>query len=435
MYIVIGILLVFMALTGSLLKRLPVSTAMLYLAVGVALGPHFAGWIDLDPTADDALLERVTEVAVIVSLFTAGLKLRVPVRDPMWRPAVRLASVSMALTVALVAATGHVVLGLSPGAALLLGGILAPTDPVLASEVQVADPDDRDRLRFTLTGEAGLNDGAAFPFVVLGLGLLGAHDLGAWGWRWLAVDVVWAAAAGLTVGWLLGTGVGHVVTYLRREYRTAIGLDEFLTLGLIALAYGTALAARAYGFLAVFAAGLALSRIERRASRGGAGQGRIDEPEETAMARTVLGFNEQLERLGEVAVVLVLGALLAGPALSADAVWFAPLLFLGIRPIAALIGLARTPLLHRERRLVAWFGIRGIGSLYYLFYALAHGLHGNEATTVTGLVLSTVAVSILAHGISVTPLMRRHEDRRGRTGGPPPAVGRRAGEASEAGAG
>ena len=123
----------------------------------------------------------------------------------------------------------------------MLGALLAPTDPVLASDVQVEHEHDAEPVRLSLTGEAGLNDGTAFPFVMLGLGLMGAHDLGTSGWRWLAIDLAWAVAAGLGVGTLCGAGVGKLVLYLRREHREAVGLDEFLALGLIALSYGLAL--------------------------------------------------------------------------------------------------------------------------------------------------------------------------------------------------
>ena len=227
-----------MALSGSVLKRLPLSTSMLYLAVGFGLGPHGFGLIRLDPVRDAAVLERFAEVAVIVSLFTAGLKLRVGLRDALWELPVRLASGSMAVTIGLIAVAGVVGLGLPWGAAILLGAILAPTDPVLASDVQVTDPTDRDRLRFALTGEAGLNDGAAFPFVMLGLGLLGLHEIGAAGWRWVAVDLVWAVVGGLAIGALLGELVARIVLYLRRTHKEAVGLDDFLALGLIALATG-----------------------------------------------------------------------------------------------------------------------------------------------------------------------------------------------------
>ena len=267
-FVVVGLLFVVMALAGSVLKRLPLSTSMLYLAAGAALGPLGAGLLHVDVYAQSQLWERVTEIAVVVSLFAAGLKLRMPFSDRGWMLPVRLATVSMLVTIGLVSLAGVYLMGLSPGAAILLGAILAPTDPVLASEVQVTDPADGDRLRFGLTGEAGLNDGTAFPFVMLGLGLLGVHDLGANGWRWIAIDLLWAVAAGLATGSVLGTLVGRLVLYLRKTHREAVGLDDFLALGLIALSYGVALLVMGYGFLAVFAAGLALRRIERKAAGG-----------------------------------------------------------------------------------------------------------------------------------------------------------------------
>ena len=197
--IIIGALLITITLSGTSLKPLPLSTAMLYLAAGYGLGGDGLGLVRPDLLAHPVLLERVAEAAVLISLFGVGLKLGLPLSHPGWRLPLRLALVSMTISVALVAAIGVFGLGLSLGAAILLGAILAPTDPVLASDVQVLQSSDRDRLRFSLTGEGGLNDGAAFPFVMLGLGLIGLHDLGAYGWRWVAVDVLWAILGGLAL--------------------------------------------------------------------------------------------------------------------------------------------------------------------------------------------------------------------------------------------
>ncbi|HZI16662.1 MAG TPA: cation:proton antiporter [Myxococcus sp.] len=422
-FLIIGLLLVAMALAGSVLKRLPLSASLLYLGVGFAVGRLGLG--QLPPLRHAALLERVTEVAVIISLFSAGLKLRLPLRDRQWRVSVRLAVGAMVLTVGLVTLAGVGLLGLPLGAAVLLGAILAPTDPVLASDVQVSDVHDQDRLRFGLTGEAGLNDGTAFPFVMLGLGLMGLHETGTGLWRWLTVDVLWAVAAGLAVGALLGDQVGRLVLYLRRHHREAVGLDELLALGLIALSYGAALLVKGYGFLAVFAAGLALRRIERQQ----AGERPAREVEEAArtkdrteaatdpehapayMANAVLGFNEALERIGEVAVVVLLGVLLASHPPAPEVLWLAPLLFFVLRPLSVSLALAGAPTSRPQRRLMGWFGVRGIGSLYYLFYALEHGVPEALGGRLTSLVLGVVAVSILVHGISVTPLMKRYERR------------------------
>jgi NhaP-type Na+/H+ or K+/H+ antiporter len=425
-FVIVGLLFVVMALAGSVLKRLPLSTAMLYLAAGAALGPHGAGLLNLDVYEQSEIWERVTEVAVLVSLFAAGLKLRVPFLDGRWILPVRLATVSMLVTVGLVALAGVALLGLSWGAAILLGAILAPTDPVLASDVQVTDATDSDQLRFGLTGEAGLNDGAAFPFVMLGLGLLGVHELGEGGWRWIAIDLLWAVAAGLATGIVLGTLVGRLVLYLRATHREAVGLDDFLALGLIALAYGVALLLKGYGFLAVFAAGLALRRIEFRASHGqeppedvlvaassAEAEKLATDPEKAPayMAQAALGFTEQLERIGEAAVVLLLGGMLSASFLPPAAVWFIPLLFLVIRPAAVYAGTLGSRSTPAQRRLIAWFGIRGIGSVYYLTYAMQHGLPEALGRTLAALVLATVAVSVVVHGISVTPLMRRYARR------------------------
>ncbi|UFP96191.1 cation:proton antiporter [Gloeobacter morelensis] len=425
-FVIVGALFIVMALSNSILRRLPLTTSLLYLLVGLVLGPVGLGLIRLDAIEQAGWLERITEVAVIISLFTSGLKLRTPLSQKRWQLPVRLAFVSMTVTVALIAGAGVFWLGLPLGAAILLGAVLAPTDPVLASDVQLEDPFDADRLRFSLTGEAGLNDGTAFPFVMLGLGLLGLHELGEGGWRWIAVDVLWATAAGLGVGWLCGLLVGRLVLYLRTRREEAVQLDDFLALGLIALSYGAALLVAGYGFLAVFAAGLALRSIELQAAgekpsedvqavaRQGA-EKEVPPGSESAplfMAQAVLEFNEQLERIGEVVVVVLVGGLLATflPP-PAALLWFVPLLFLVIRPISVWIGLLGSNTSGLQRRLMAWFGIRGIGSIYYLMFAITHGLPGDIARTLTAITLAVVAISIVVHGISVTPLMSLYSRR------------------------
>ncbi|HLL85296.1 MAG TPA: cation:proton antiporter [Longimicrobium sp.] len=434
-FLVVGVLLVAMALSRSVLARLPLSTAMLYLAAGFALGPYGAGLLHVDVYEQSAVWERVTEIAILVSLFAAGLKLRAPLLDGRWVLPVRLATLSMTITVGLVTLLGVFAMGLPVGAAVLLGAILAPTDPVLASDVQVTHAADRDRLRFGLTGEAGLNDGTAFPFVMLGLGLLGLHEIGEMGWRWFAVDLAWAVVSGLAVGAVLGTLVGRLVLHLRRVHREAVGLDDFLALGLIALAYGVALLVHGYGFLAVFAAGLALRRIERTESGGEAppedvaAAAHSADAEELAtdkdkapayMAQAALGFTEQLERIGEFTVVLLLGGMISWHFLPAVALWFVPLLFLVIRPLSVYAGLLGSRTNPLQRGMIAWFGIRGIGSVYYLTFAMQHGLPEELSRPLAQVVLATVAVSAVAHGISVTPLMalysrrtRRERDERG----------------------
>ncbi len=429
--LVAGAIFTVMALSGTLLKRLPLSTSMLYMAAGFALGPAGLALLDPSPEADHAILEVIAEAAVLISLFAVGLKLTLPLPDRRWRATLRLATVSMLTTIALLAAVGVLLFDLQIGAAILLAAILAPTDPVLASDVQLADPSDRDAVRFSLTGEGGLNDGTAFPFVMLGLGLLGLRDLGSGYWRWLTVDLVWAVIGGLVIGALCGYAIGKLVLYLRTRHKEAVGLDEFLMLGLIGVAYGAAQLASTYGFLAVFAAGLALQRSERRpsskeamavadAQRGEHLAGRKDkiatDPQLAGayMTQAVRGFNEQLERIVEVAVVVIVGAMLSLIVLPNNAVFYLLLLFFVVRPIAVALGLAGLRIPRDQRLLIGWFGIRGIGSIYYLLYAIGQGLPALLTEQLLSIVLTAVAASIVVHGISVTPLMNFYGARRAR---------------------
>lgn len=422
--VVVGTLLIAMTLSRSCVERLPLSAAMLYLGVGYLVGPNGAGLLDVDALRDAALLERLTEIAVLISLFTAGFKLRLSWRDRRWRIPLRLASVSMLLTIGAITLAGVYLLHLPIGAAILLGAILAPTDPVLASDVQVEHANDRDRLRFGLTGEGGLNDGAAFPFIMLGLGLMGAHELGPWARNWWLFDVVWATTGGIAVGLLMGALVGRAVIYLRIHKREAVGTDEFMAFGLIALAYGIALALYTYGFLAVFSAGFALRAIADAsaasmdaqaaslAEKSGNDVASVAEP--TSLMSNVEQFNEQLERFAEVGIVLVIGALLATIRFPVDALWFVPLIFFIIRPIAVVGGLWRTSATHPQKALMAWFGIRGISSIYYLMFVLRHEIEMQAAQRIVELTLAVVTASIVAHGISVTPLMNYYTRLRGR---------------------
>ena len=445
--IIVGVLLIAMTLGGSFISRLPLSAPMLYLGVGVAIGPLGLRLLQLDALSNALLLERLTEIAVLISLFTAGMKLELPLRHQRWRIPVQLATVSMVMTVAAITALGVWGLGLPLGAAVLLGAMLAPTDPVLASDVQVSNPGDRDRLRFGLTGEGGLNDGTAFPFVMLGLGLLGLHELGSYGWRWWAVDVLWAIAGGLGLGYGLGALVGRVIIYLRMRHREALGSDEFIALGLIALTYGLALLSHTYGFLAVFAAGLALRRIDEtpaaaqdqattpdasvepqgvNSATSLSNDGEPNEPQAQVpanMMNAVQAFNTQLEHFIEVGIVLAVGVLLSTVRFERQVLWFVPVLFLLIRPLAVYIGLIGTHVTGAQRNLMSWFGIRGIGSLYYLLYAINHGMEPVLAERLVSLTLAVVVASVVVHGISVTPLMQHYEARKAakkqqRAGGP-----------------
>ena len=421
-FILIGGLLLAMGLIPSTLKRLPITSAIIYLAVGIVVGPMVLNLFHFNPLKQSALLETLTEAAVLISLFSAGVKMPVPVNFTRWRTPIHLAVVSMAVTVGLVTALGYFVLGLPLGAAVLLGAIVAPTDPVLATDVQIRHADDRDRLRFILTCEAGINDGSAFPFVMLGLGLLGLHAIGDLGLRWVIMDVLWATFAGIAIGVALGHGLGRLAWKLRRKRREHKLLDDFLGLGLIGLVYGLSVYVEAWGFLAVFFAAVALRQTELKLSgdnpespqrlhtgktqaHNAAGHP-ATQPERTSEGSLI--FGEHLERLSEVILILLLGGMLFINSWSWQAVGFALFLFMVARPVSILVGLLGTGTPWKIRGLVGWFGVRGIGSLYYIMFAIQHGLPENLAMPLLQITLIVVTLSILVHGTSVKPLMGRY---------------------------
>jgi len=413
-FVLVGAVLVVMAFSNHLVQRLPLSPAIVYLAVGVAVGPLGMRMLEVDPLEHPHVLEVLTEIAVLITLFAVGLRLQLPLRWSAWRAPVRLATWGMVVTVALIALLGHLWLALPLGAAVLLGAVLAPTDPVLASDVQIHEPGDRDAVRLSITAEGGLNDGMAFPFVMLGLGLLGAHEIGEWGWRWWAVDLLWAVPAGLGIGWLCGLAAGHGMAWLRARGHP-LESEEFLVFGLIALAYGLALLLKAYGFLAVFAAGAGLCHLERCRREHEA-----DPAVDASHSSRLHNFALQCERLAEVALVLLIGALLAWVQWSWTLLLFALVVLVVVRPIAVALVLPRGSATRHQRRLIAWFGIRGVGSVYYLTYALGFGADPGWARPLVSAVLVTITLSILLHGISATPLMERYHRRRsGRAGGAP----------------
>ncbi|MFU8830719.1 MAG: cation:proton antiporter [Wenzhouxiangella sp.] len=411
-FVFIGLLLLVVGFTFSYLKSVPVTSAIVYLVVGCIVGPMGFGLFHFNPLKESALLEVLTEIAVLVSLYCAGVKMPAPISLRRWSTPVRLAVVSMSITVGMVTLFGYYWLGLPLGAAVLLGAVLAPTDPVLATEVQVRHADDSDRLRFALTCEAGINDGSAFPFVMLGLGLLGLHDLGDSGGRWLAMDVLWATGAGIGIGILAGCATGWLVCKLRAVFVGAAFLEIFLGLGLIAFVYGICLLVDAWGFLGVFAAAVALRHTElslagrEQVAPGHAGAEGIFNGravEHVHVSESSLVFNEHLERLSEIVLVLLIGGSLFWNSWSWQAIGFAAFLFFVVRPVSVHLGLLGSRASMRIRNLAGWFGVRGIGSMYYLMYAIQHGLPEELALQLLHLTLVAVALSILVHGVSVKP--------------------------------
>ncbi|MDX8122435.1 cation:proton antiporter [Janthinobacterium sp. GMG2] len=422
-FILIGCLMLARGLGADGIARLPLTSAMAYLGVGLLLGPMFLGLFSFDLVQQAPLLETLTEIAVLISLFSAGVKMPVPFSLARWLAPLRLAWLSMAISVALVAAFACLVLGLPLGAGILLGAILAPTDPVLATDVQLRHAGDREQLRFMLTSEAGMNDGSGFPFVMLGLGLLGLHELGPNGATWLWRDLVWASAGAIALGAAGGALLAWLGWQVRAKEPKHAMLDDLAALGLIALVYGVSTWLHAWGFLAVFFAGVALRQTELRlagAPKDRHGLLQAEEthavsaakPHDSDVTLTVSGeslvFKEHLERLSELTLVLLLGGAVTAAAWSWQAWSVALFLLLVARPASVMLGLLASGTSLRLRGLAAWFGVRGIGSLYYLSYAIAHGLADGLARELADITLVVVILSIVAHGLTVKPLLERY---------------------------
>jgi len=438
----LGAVLLLLALTASYLRWVPVTTSVVCLALGIALGPSGLGLLQLDLAKASGWIEHLTEVAVLFSLFVSGLKLRLPLRSRNWRIASMLAGPLMLMCIGGVSVLLHYGLHMSWGLSLLISAILAPTDPVLATLVQVNDAQDYDRVRFSLSGEAGLNDGVAFPFVILGLLLLQNTQGEQWLMDWLVQDLLWAVPAGLLCGYWMGRGLGYFALYLRtRHDDSTVSPNDYLALALIAMAYVFADLIHGYGFLAVFAAGLGLRQAEvhstpephepaehlvqpvvghQHVAPEHAVKGDVADLEDTQVAAGImlgdmLSFGGLVERAMEVFLVTLLGVVLLEH-WDWRALWVAGALFVLIRPLSTLLLPFGGLLDLRQRGMLGWFGIRGIGSLYYLFYALNHQLPPDVAASSTNLTLSVVALSIAVHGLSVQPILARYQQRGARPG-------------------
>jgi NhaP-type Na+/H+ or K+/H+ antiporter len=405
-----GALIIMVAWLPMVLKALPLSLPMVCVALGVGLFQLLPGEEPL-PLSFPVATERLSEIIVIVSLMGSGLKLDRRLGWRSWALAWRLLAIAMPLSILAIAAIGHAWLGLGLAGALLLGAVLAPTDPVLASDVQVGPPGsgEEDEVRFALTAEAGLNDGLAFPFVHLALALAAASltvqaepGIAGWALEWLVVDVAWKITAGVVLGYATGRALGWLMFRLPRRTQLSRSGDGFVALGATLLAYGCAEAAHGYGFVAVFVAALALRAAERRHE----------------FHERMHDFAEQTERLLMMVLLMLFGGALASGLLDALTLEgaLAGLAFLFVvRPAAGLIGLAGSPRPFAERAAIAFFGIRGIGSFYYLAYATNHA-EWAEAQALWAVVGFTVLVSIMLHGITVTPAMRWLDRRQGQAG-------------------
>jgi NhaP-type Na+/H+ or K+/H+ antiporter len=374
------------------------SASLIYLGLGGVAAVAIQGldipW--LAAVGDAAVIEHIAEVALIFALFSSGLKLDRRLRWREWSSVTRLLLLAMPLTMAGIALYASTLMGLSLGAALLLGAILSPTDPVLAGDIGVGPPGDEDEHEpnFALTAEAGGNDGLAAPLVLLGVFVAeqGGTD---WLREWLLADLLYAVVVGVA----LGAGVGVLAAWSVKRLRDAelltAAFDGYHAVATALVTYGVAEAAGGYGFLAAFVGGLAFRRYERDHELNG----------------RVHHGAEQVEKFMELAAILLLGSLLTTSGLAAPgwAGWgLALALLLVIRPLATVLSLAGGNVEGKGgRAFVAWFGVRGVGTLYYAATIVTAGaLSGGEERVVVWTALACIVVSIVVHGVTGGPALR-----------------------------
>lgn len=348
-----------------------------------------------DPRHAPLVWEVMAEITVIVALFAAGMRVDSLGPPCKWGPTLRLLLFAMPLTIILIAILGVILGGLTAGGAVLLAAVLAPTDPVLAADVQIAPPHEGGEhpVRFALTTEAALNDGLAFPFVYLGL-LIIAQGLmpGEWGLRWLLEDVIWRIGVGAVMGWAGGWLLGQIIFNWPRETRLADTGSGVIAIAGVFLCYGSTELVEGYGFIAVTAMGLSLRRIETGHD----------------YHRHLHDFSESIEHALTALLLIALGGVL--PVLTTNLGWhhvaLAVLLILCLRPLAGLLSLSGSEMANSDRTLVAVYGVRGIGSIYYLAYASGHAQFANlpDLWVITAL---TILLSTILHGFSVGWAMKR----------------------------
>jgi NhaP-type Na+/H+ or K+/H+ antiporter len=372
------------------------SASLIYLGLGVVAAAAIAvlgiGWVD--PVQDSTLLEHITELAVVIALFSTGLKVERALRWRQWSTVTRLLAIGMPAFIVLAAAFGSVVMGLSLGAAVALAGALAPTDPVLAGDVGVGPPgqDEEHEPHFGISAEAGFNDGLAFPFVLLGL----AIAEGSSAVEWVTADLLYAVVGGGLLGVVMGWGIAASIVRLRDSELLIPALDGWLAVAATLAVYGIAETLATYGFLAVFAAGLAFRRYER---------------DHEINARVHHGASI-VEKFGELAVILLLGSMLSLDGLGAPGLagWgLALLVVLVLRPLTVNLALLGSRLQRPgERAFLAWFGVRGVGTLFYAAVAVAAGspLPEDERQMVAWTAIACVVLSVVLHGITGGPLSR-----------------------------
>jgi len=385
------------------LRKLPLSLPIVCIALGAALFSLPQITLKPLPLLYPEIAERFTEFVVIIALMGAGLKIDRVFRWRDWAVTWRLLAVTMPLGIAAIMLVTAWGLNLPWAIALLLAASLAPTDPVLAADIQVGPPksEDEDEVRFGLTSEAGLNDGLAFPFVHLAIALATVAGTGeAWFGEWLSYRVVWEIVAGVGGGWLIGRLFGWLTFHVSAESKLAQTGDGLIALAATCVSYGLTEMIHCYGFLAVFVTALTFRSTHR----------------EHDFHHDMHDVAEQIERLMMMVLLLLFGGALVSGLLSAVGwreIVVALVILLVIRPLTGWLGLLRHRADRSEKLTLAFFGIRGVGSIYYLAYGLNH-VDVAGAGRLWGVVGLVVLFSIVLHGLTVTPIMRSLDRQQGR---------------------
>lgn len=399
---VLGVIILLTAWLPMVLKRLPLSLPILCILIGIALSRTPLAPFAVNPLENRELTLRFCEFVVIVALMGAGLKLDRRIGWRSWNVTWRLLGIAMPLTIAGIGLVAWWILGVPTASALLIGAALAPTDPVLASDVQVGPPrsGEEDDVRFSLTSEAGLNDGLSFPFVYLAIAMAAASSFdGTSVFDWLSHDVLWRLSAGVALGWMTGKLLGFLTFHLPKSIELARTGDGLVAIGITCLAYGVTEMVHGYGFIAVFIAAVTLRSAERQ----------------NAYHEQLHDFTEQVERLLMAVLMVFFGLVIGDGTLIAGLTWpitlTAVIALFAVRPMAAWLSLLGNAQPAEEKAIIGFFGIRGLGSLYYMAFATSAAKFADEPT-LWSTVFLVILISVVIHGTTVTPLMGYLDKRR-----------------------
>lgn len=399
-YIICVALVGFVALSISWVKHVTglinISYPIVFLLLGIVLYLLVDELPWTSPYRSQTLTMHLTELMVIVAIMGTGLRIDVPFSLKRWNAPFRLISITMILCIGALVALGYWWLGWGLASAVLLGAVLAPTDPVLAGDVQVGPPnsDDRRRVQFALTGEAGMNDGLAFPFVWLAIGLAlssAGQDFSLL--EWAAYSVVYKIVAGIVCGYLVGRLVSYLFFHLPDRHNLMHVQQGLVALSATLLVYGVTELLHGYGFIAVFVTAITIRNKEMDHEYHEKLHEFIGQIEHILLAVMLILFGGSL-------VDGILGSL-TWPAVVAGLVFL-----LLIRPLAGYVSMAGTTMPWQEKLAIGFFGIRGIGSFFYLAFALTEVDFAFDEQ-LWSLVAFVVLVSVLGHGLTASYVMRR----------------------------